>query len=387
MTPRMTLLVLMSGGVWSWHAAADDAGGPSTARPPALSWATLAPLPDPLGVAGPFAGVAAATNDAADGGVLVVAGGANFPDRPPWDGGTKTWQAAVYVLSTPGAAWVGAAPLPRPLGYGVAASFGGRVWCVGGGDATEHVRSTVALGWDAATQQLRIEADALPPLPEPMALGSGVLVGSRLFVAGGMSTPVATEAVGSFRSIDLAAAPTARRWKEHPTWPGAKRILPVLGQLDGSIYLVSGAALVPDPAAAPGGPAVTRRFLTDAYAFDTRTDAWRRIADCPVPLVAAPGPAIQVAASQLAFLPGDDGSLFFRQKELAGRHPGFPRQVYAYDTAHDAWRTCGVVPAGIRPAVTAPVVAWRGGWIIPSGEVQPGVRSPQILRCEAVGPR
>ena len=43
---------------------------------PDLSWSELPSLPDPLGVAGPFAGV---HNDA-----LIVAGGANFP-RPVWE--------------------------------------------------------------------------------------------------------------------------------------------------------------------------------------------------------------------------------------------------------------------------------------------------------------
>ena len=345
------------------------------ARGQRLAWTVLAPLPEERGVAGPFAGVSGRDPEA---GVLVVAGGANFPDRPPWEGGTKAWHAAAYALPRPDATWLRGAALPRPLGYGVSASFGGRVWCVGGGDAAEHVRSTVALEWDAATQTLRVEPDALPLLPQPMALGSGVLVGSRLFIAGGQTTPAATEALGTIWSIDLAVAAADRQWREHPSWPGAKRILPVLGELGGQIYLVSGAELVPDRAA--GASAVTRRFLTDAYEFDPRTDAWRAIAPCPSPLVAAPSPAIPLAASRLLFLPGDDGALFFQQKQLAGRHPGFPRQVHVYDAVRDAWHSDGAVPESVRPPVTTPTVAWRGGWIVPTGEVQPGLRSPQIVR-------
>lgn len=346
-----------------------------------LVWTSLAALPDPHGLAGAFAGVIGGD---ADEGVLVVAGGANFPGGPPWDGGTKAWHAAAYVLTAPEAGWLRATPLPRPLGYGVTASFGGRVWCVGGGDAIEHVRSTVALSWDAATATVSVETDALPPLPCGMALGGGVVVGSRLYVAGGQATPSSTVGLGTIWSIDLAAARVARRWDEHPTWPGPGRILPVLGTHDGTILLVSGAELLPTPDdGSPGREAgVTRRFLTDAYEFDPVGNRWRVIAPCPVPLVAAPSPAIPVDGSCLAVLPGDDGALFFRQRELAGDHPGFPRQAYRYDTRADAWRTAGEVPAGIRPAVATPVVAWHGGWIVPSGEVQPGVRSPQIVRLE-----
>ena len=347
-----------------------------------LTWSNLATLPDEKGVAGAFAGVSGSDPE---GGVLVVAGGANFPGQPPWAGGTKAWHGAAYVLPAPDGAWRTAVSLPRPLGYGVGASYGGRVWCVGGGDAAEHVRSTVALEWDAAADTLRVETDALPPLPQAMAFGSGVLVGSRLFIAGGQATPAATEGLGTFWSIDLAAPAADRRWQEHPGWPGPKRILPVLGTSQGRVFLVSGAELVPDRAAAAsegttGKPVVSRRFLTDAYAFDIIKNAWRAIAPCPVPLVAAPSPAIPLEASRLAFLPGDDGKLFFKQKELAGNHPGFPRQMYVYDTRGNAWRAGGTVPGGVRPAVTTPTVAWRGGWIVPTGEVQPGLRSPQIVR-------
>lgn len=347
-----------------------QAGEPPPEEAARLVWERLADLPDPVGVAGAWAGVCGAAEDS----LLIVAGGANFPDRPPWEGGTKAWHAATFVLPSPVAAWRTATPLPRPLGYGVGASFGGRVYCVGGGDAREHVRSTVALAWDAATERLRVEPDALPPLPEPMAFGSGVVVGSRLFIAGGQTTPDATEALGTFLSIDLAAALADRRWREHPGWPGPKRILPVVGTLGGKVYLASGAELVP----AEGG--VSRRFLTDAFEFDPTHEAWRAIAACPVPLIAAPSPALPLDAAHLAFLPGDDGAVFFKQKQLAGSHPGFPRQMHVYDAALDVWTAHGTVPDGIRPPVTTPTVAWRGGWIVPTGEVQPGMRSPQIVR-------
>jgi N-acetylneuraminic acid mutarotase len=382
MTPRTACLLLMTAFISTTNCSTHACGTEPQPHGQQLAWSTLAPLPDDKGVAGAFAGVSGRDPQ---NGVLVVAGGANFPGQPPWAGGTKAWHAAAYVLPAPDAAWITATPLPRPLGYGVTASYGGRVWCVGGGDATEHVRSTVALEWDADTQKLRVEPDALPPLPVAMAFGSGVLVGNRLFIAGGQATPTATEGLGTFWSLDLAAPAGDRRWQEHPSWPGPKRILPVLGTSEGKVLLFSGAELVPDRAAAANSgstakPVVSRRFLTDAYAFDPHENSWRAIAPCPVPLVAAPSPAIPLDASHLAFLPGDDGSLFLKQKELAGNHPGFPRQMYVYDTRADSWQAGGTVPTGVRPAVTTPTVAWRGGWIVPSGEVQPGLRSPQIVR-------
>jgi N-acetylneuraminic acid mutarotase len=343
-----------------------------------LIWARLADLPDPVGVAGGFAGVCGGEND----GRLVVAGGANFPDRPPWESGVKAWHDAAWVLADPDGQWQAATPLPEPLGYGVSASFAGRVWCVGGGDAQKNVASTMALGWDAATQRLVVERDALPPLPKPVANAAGILVGSRLFIAGGQETPDAATALATFWSIDLADA--AAGWREHKPWPGPPRILPVLGAVDGRLYLVSGAELILAETAGAEGPQVTRRFLRDAYRFDPATESWTVLALAPVPLIAAAGPAIPLGGKQLVFLPGDDGEFFERRMELADRHPGFPRRSYIYDTAADAWLRGDEIPAtvdGLATAtpVTTTTVAWRGRTVIPSGEIKPGVRTPAIL--------
>ena len=46
------------------------------------------------GLAGAFSGL---SND-----VLIIAGGANFPDNPPWEGGKKVWNDQIYVLSKQG---------------------------------------------------------------------------------------------------------------------------------------------------------------------------------------------------------------------------------------------------------------------------------------------
>jgi SSS family solute:Na+ symporter len=378
---RLRAIVLLSAGL---PLAPPPASAVPQAEPPAaLAWSRLPDLPDPVGVAGPFVGVCAGETA---GGMLVVAGGANFPGRAPWDGGTKAWHDAAWVLADPAGEWVRADPLPRPLAYGVSASFGGRLWCIGGGDAQEHVASTMTVRWDADARRLVVDRDALPPLPRPVAFAAGTLVGSRLYVAGGQEGPAATEALATFWSIDLAEALAARdgaatlRWREHPSWPGPPRILPVLGSRDGHVYLVSGAAVAP----AEDGTDVTRSFLADAYRFDPVSDTWSVRAPPPVPLVAAPGPAIPIGVSQLAFLPGDDGALFTRQQELADRHPGFPRTVLLYDTITDGWRSAGAVPetsAGrdVAAVVTTPAVPWRGRTVVATGETRPGVRTAGVL--------
>ena len=55
-----------------------------------IQWEQLPALPDKLGFAGPFAG--------SYNGALLVAGGANFPGKPPWEGGLKVWHNTIFFL-------------------------------------------------------------------------------------------------------------------------------------------------------------------------------------------------------------------------------------------------------------------------------------------------
>ncbi|MBA3313203.1 MAG: hypothetical protein H0T47_07940 [Planctomycetaceae bacterium] len=59
-----------------------------------LTWQELPPLPDEIGFAATYAGVVD--------GSLVVAGGTNFPDAPPWEDGKKAWYRHAFVLEEPG---------------------------------------------------------------------------------------------------------------------------------------------------------------------------------------------------------------------------------------------------------------------------------------------
>ena len=55
-----------------------------------IHWGELAPIPNKVGLAGMFAGMH--ENQ------LIAAGGANFPDAPPWQGGTKIWHDEIFLF-------------------------------------------------------------------------------------------------------------------------------------------------------------------------------------------------------------------------------------------------------------------------------------------------
>jgi N-acetylneuraminic acid mutarotase len=317
-----------------------------------LNWRQLPAIPDRLGFAASFAGVS--------GGALIVAGGANFPGAMPWEGGTKVWHDSIFVLPKPDGEWLSGFKLPRPLGYGVSVTTPDGVLCAGGSDAREHFREVFLLCW----RDGKIETKPLPPLPRPMANGCGALVGNTIYLAGGTEKPDATNALKNFWALDLNE--TKAKWRELDPWPGPARMLAVAGENESAFYLFSGVELTGD---AMGKP--VRRYLNDAYSF-TPGKGWQRTADLPRAAVAAPSPAIP-REGKLLIVSGDDGELANFEPKSA--HPGFPKDVLAYDARADKWTRLGNSPLS---RATAPVVEWGGLAVIPNGEARPGRRTPDV---------
>lgn len=340
------------------------ASGSQAVPAPDLVWDTLPSLPDPVGVAGAFAGLS--------GGSLLVAGGAQFPERPPWEGGTKRWKDMVHIL-TPASrtgVWHRSIPLPHPVAYGVSLTIPDGVLCIGGGDARSHFREVFLLRWDPALR--RVVHRPCSPLPIPLAFMAGALLEDTAIVACGAQAP--GEQAASARVFALNTARPEEPWRELPSMPGEPRILPIAGARDGAVYVFGGCAL------RPHGETTCRVYLRDGWKW--RADSgWQAVAPLPTPLAAGPSPAAALGESLLLVLGGDDGT---RTGQPPAEHPGFDGRTWAYDARIDAWMDRGALPA---THVTTPLVPVPGtdgdadeAWLIPSGEVRPGVRSPIIRR-------
>lgn len=323
-----------------------------------VTWQSLAPLPDPLGYAAPYAGTI--------GGSLVVAGGTNFPDGPPWDGGKKVWHRDAYVLDSPDGSWRRHEnALPYPAGHGAAVSTSRGLVCIGGSNADGHVRDVLRLSFEGGKPQ----TSNLPSLPAAVAHPAAVLVGDTIYVAGGLESPDALTPLKNIWKLDLSRQPPA--WEELEPWPGPPRFLATLGVLDGRIYLFGGV----DLEASHEGAAV-RRYLSDAYRFDTKA-GWSQVANLPTPLAASPGPAVPLGQSHLLLLGGDTGEHAAQAAELQDSHPGFTRAIYAYHPVTDTWSERGTLPEAA--AVTTAAGPWQDLIVVPSGEVRPAVRTARVL--------
>lgn len=348
------------------------ASEPSVSKPKPVAWSELPKLPTEFGLGGPVGGV---TDNK-----LIVAGGANFPERPLAEGGPKRYHDVIYVLDLPDGKWRKLDErLPHPLGYSVSVSTKYGVVIVGGSDGERNYADTLLLRW----REGQFEIVNLPKLPVTTAFASGAVIGDTLYVAGGQETPDADRAQDGFFALDMGQLdkdPKSLQWRKLPTWPGAPRMKADAASLGGAFYLVSGYDPQSNSDAEPLGG-----YLKDAYRY-TPADGWSRIADLPRPAVAAPSPAPGIGPSHFLILGGSEG-----EPELlppAEYRPGFTPSILAYHDITNTWTEMGKMPrdpdSGVMPVVTTFTAKWGNRFVVPSGEIRPGIRSPQVLLGEPV---
>ena len=335
----------------------------ATLPTPSFEWGQLTQLPDKQGFAAMFAGVS--------GNSLVVAGGTNFPRGFPWEGGTKVWYDHIFVLDEPKGTWrIAAEKLPRPLGYGVSVSWNDMVICIGGSDLSRHYADVFSL----RLVKGNVLIQPLPSLPQPCANMCGGLVGTRIFVAGGTSSPDATQAMRTFWCLDLSVPPEKMQWEMREPWPGPDRSHAISASLNGEFYLISGFRWQADQ---QGKPQRLSPFQTDVFRYspdNAKGGVWRQLADLPRALGAAPTPAMVREPANIYVIGGIDDSVALPDPST---HPGFPQDVYGYDAKTDKWSLVTKMPTG-SSRVAVPSAVWGNRYLIVNGERAPGRRSPEI---------
>lgn len=330
------------------------------AQPQMLEWTELPAIPNELGLAGPFVGT---HNEA-----LIVAGGANFP-TPLWDT-EKVWHDEVFVLTQEGdtAAWQSAGTLPKAAAYGACVSIAEGVLCIGGNDAADTFADVFLLSWNTETET--ISTRTYPSLPKPTAFGAAAVVNDIVYLAGGQQNSDLSSATSELWVLDLSRSEEADfGWQRMSDCPGPNRAFNLTvaqnNGYDDCVYVMTGRR--------QDGDAV--EFLKDNWEYNTSTGKWRQRADLPSCMMAGTG--IGIGQSHVMVLGGADGSLFTKSNELRDLHPGFPRQSFAFHTITNTWTSAGTIPAN---HVTTTAVKWQGDIVVPTGEVRPRVRSPEVWK-------
>lgn len=328
----------------------------------AIQWSDLPQLPGGKGWAGMFAGVSHNT--------LIAMGGANFPEKYPWEGGKKKWYDNIYVLRD-GKRWVRASEkLPTPSGYGVSVSYENKIILVGGNNEGGHLSRVHSLEWTGS----KFIQTVLPELPFPLANMAGGIMGEALVIFGGSSSPTGP-ALKKFLVLDLKNLSDG--WKELGAWPGPERLFPVCTFYEGQCYLFSG-----ETTGINSKGEKFRSILLDSYRLtldrDNKdfTESWEKLA--PMPRGMSAGGTILPVLKNDRFLFWGGVDAVTAQYKSPSTHPGIIQSMLYYFPATDSWEYIGE-QTSIPSRVTLPVVFWNNQWVYVSGEIKPGIRTPTIV--------
>lgn len=349
------------------------------------------------GIAGAYSGII--------GKEIIIAGGANFPGKPPWEGGEKTYWNDIYVCSTNASnkEWkVYPGRFPRKLAYGFSVTLPEGILCIGGNDAINPYAEVFLMKYNGAD----FSFEDWPPLPFPVTNMCGAFIDGRIYVAGGIEDISAPVSTNNFFVFDTRNR--SKGWTRLPSWPGKPKVYAVAaGQSDGfdnCFYLFGGRNV------APGKP---WEVHTDGYVYNPRLNTWRRL-DTPegpfFPVMA--GTATSTGAHHIILFGGADGKLALREGELRRRleelsdrneggiyndsirilneqivshlenHPGFSRDLLLYHTITNT--VVNNISAPFNLPVTTNVLNLGNLFFLTSGELRPGVRTPIIFSIEQV---
>lgn len=352
-----------------------------------INWKVAATLPvkegadKQLGLAGAFAGV--------NNNVLLVAGGANFPDEMPWRGGKKKYYSDVYVFQKNDEGNINSIHktfhLPYPIAYGASCSASNGIVCAGGENDQSISNKVLLMQWNDARNEVVFKT--LPDLPVAVTNACITITANIVYLAGGEITSGVSK---QFLSLDIDN--TSLGWKQLPALPKAVSNAVIVTQSDGKnncIYLIGGRKKNANS---------TSDLYTSVYQFDFKGNQWKEKTSLSYALSAGTG--LATGANYILLFGGDKGETFhkteefiaainaekdeakkqelFKQKTLLqSTHPGFSRDVLLYNTLTNNWKIAGSIP--FEGQVTTTAVKWGEDIIIPSGEIKAGVRTPRII--------
>ncbi|MEN6384463.1 MAG: sodium/solute symporter [Phycisphaerales bacterium] len=352
--PALVLLVLAAFA----HANKDNVNWFNWSQMPSLS--AFYGQTEPLGAAGVFAGV---HNDA-----LIIAGGANF--AKPYEQTVKQWHDDVFVLEKNSKQWLTGFKLDIPIAYGASVSTKYGVVCIGGNDENQSYADVFLLKWDG--KEKKIIKSNLPSLPLACSHTSAAVIGDTVYIAGGQQGTNLSTAMKNFWSLDLSKIPEPNNlnWKQLPEFPGQRRAFNITAaQHNGKeycVYVIGGRYQ-------ENADDANWIAHNDIYEFSPSKSVWKKCSDLPYPVHAVCG--IDAGQSHILIF----GTALKSQTDNTYSLGCFNRDVLAYHTITDT-----VIKAGQMPIsqVTTTAVKWHGGIIIPSGEICPRIRTPQIWKAE-----
>ena len=334
-----------------------------------------------IGLAGQTAGV--------HGDCMIVAGGTNFPDKLPWEGGKKKYYDDVFLFRKQSNGMLkisGAYKLPLTLGYAATVSTEKGLVVAGGENETG------ILGQVMIMQVINdyTEIAFLPDLPLRLTNATAVAYKSCVYLIGGET---ATHVSDKVFVLDLDNI--SMGWKSLPSIP--RPVSHAVGvfidlQHAKGIYVF-------------GGRSKQSNGISDLYSssyyFDVQQEKWVEKKDLPYGLSAGTG--LKTSDGKVFLFGGDKGETFHQVETIIAQkgretnpslielldkkrialqstHPGFSNEILCYDIKLDSWSVAGRLP--FSTPVTTHAFVWDNRIFIPGGEIRAGVRTPDIFSAE-----
>ncbi|NRF40024.1 galactose oxidase [Pedobacter foliorum] len=353
-----------------------------------VQWRTAAKLQNADGSTSlGFAGaINAVFNDA-----LLVAGGANFPDKMPWEGGSKFYSNNIHILLKQNGGYVWStktlsAKLPHPIAYcGNTSTDLGVVYA--GGEGKDGLSNKAYLvSWNAADINIRIKP--LPDLPVAITNTGLTHIGNVVYLVGGDMEKSSSSA---FYKLDLNAKDAS--WQQLPSLPLQLANALVIAQSD-RIFVIGGRTKTPSGIS---------DLNNTTFAYDIAKGNWQKMADISDgkhTTTFSAGAGVAVSNNLILVSGGDNGSVFHKiehyisqiskttsqeekdkltkeKNKLNVNHKGFYKEQLVYNITTNKWSKIGELPFPAHVTTTA--TKWGSDIVLSNGEIKPGVRTPSVM--------
>lgn len=355
-----------------------------------IDWHLAAQLQNADGT--PSTGFAGAINGIT-GDRLIVAGGANFPGKLPWEGGEKHYSDEIHILQKVGSKFIwkqANIKLPEPVAYCGNTSTPDGIVYAGGENNKGISNKAFLLKWN--TEHHQPEINELPGLPVKVTNVALASIDNMVYAAGG------DQEHGSSRFFYCINLKSHRPvWQPLPQLPIALANALAVTQTgpDGTnIYVIGGRTKTPS--------GISDLHHT-VFEYNTANCTWSRCADISngekiMNLSAAAG--VPVGSHFILIAGGDDGIVFHKietylsqiaaartaavrerlteeKNELNTNHKGFYKGILLYNTRSNAWMKVGELPFAAHVTTTA--TKWGNNIVLSNGEIKPGVRTPDVM--------
>lgn len=322
--------------------------------------------------------------------ILMVAGGANFPDALPWEGGKKKYHNEIFLFEKVNQHFLSIVTqykLSIPIAYAANCITKYGIAAIGGENETGLLAD--AFLFKLATEVKTVIIEKLPALPVPTSNAVAVAFDDTIYIMGGETAQGTSNACWKLNLSRLDDG-----WQKIQALP-----LPLsfayaavnIDEKNSTIVVLGGRNKT---ASGISG------FSKAVFSYHPATDTWVEKASLPYAISA--GTCVSFEDEGILIFGGDRAERFtqvekklveiaqagdkqkevlIQQKnELLATHPGFSNEVLLYNATTGKSTVVGKIP--FATPVTTTAILLNDYIVIPSGEIRAGVRTPQILMAE-----